>query len=71
MAVLFGQQETCPHTLTVLGVSYSLQIQSSKILLIAHHGWVTSPVIDLRPNANGRATPVQFDLTGTDTQEEN
>ena len=33
----------------------------------AHHGWVTSPVIDLRPNVNGRATPVQFDLTGTDT----
>ena len=29
---------------------------------LLHHAWVTSPVIDLRPNANGRATPVQFDL---------
>ena len=33
----------------------------------SHHAWVTSPVIDLRPNANGRATPVQFELAGTDT----
>ena len=33
----------------------------------AHHAWVTSPVIDMRPNVNGRATPVQFELTGNDT----
>ena len=33
----------------------------------SHQAWVTSPVIDLRPNLNGRATPVQFNLSGSDT----
>ena len=33
----------------------------------SHSAWVTSPVIDLRPNSNGRAVPVQFDLQGTNT----
>ena len=33
----------------------------------SHSGWVTSPVIDLRPNQNGRAVPVQFHLQGTNT----
>ena len=33
----------------------------------SHSGWVTSPPIDLRPNLNGRATPVQLDLQGSNT----
>ena len=33
----------------------------------SHSGWVTSPVIDLRPNVNGRAIPVQFNLQGNNT----
>jgi hypothetical protein len=33
----------------------------------SHTGWITSPVIDLRPNVNGHATPVQFELQGTNT----
>ena len=32
-----------------------------------HSGWITSPGIDLRPNVNGRAVPVQFDLQGNNT----
>ena len=32
-----------------------------------HAGWVTSPVIDLRPNLNGRATPVKLELQGSNT----
>jgi len=34
-----------------------------------HSGWITSPGIDLRPNVNGRAVPVQFDLQGNNTPE--
>ena len=33
----------------------------------SHAGWVTSPTIDLRPNVNGRATPVQLNLLGNNT----
>ena len=33
----------------------------------SHTAWVTSPVIDLRPNQNGKALPVQFDLQGQNT----
>jgi len=33
----------------------------------AHTAWVTSPVIDLRPNQNGKALPVQFNLQGQNT----
>ena len=33
----------------------------------SHSAWVTSPTIDLRPNLNGRATPVQFNLQGNNT----
>ena len=32
-----------------------------------HSGWITSPGIDLRPNVNGKAVPVQFDLQGNNT----
>jgi len=32
-----------------------------------HSGWITSPIMDLRPNVNGRAAPVQFDLQGNNT----
>ena len=32
-----------------------------------HTGWITSPAIDLRPNANGSATPVQLELLGSTT----
>ena len=34
----------------------------------SHTAWITSPVIDLRPNSNGRAIPVQFNLMGNNTQ---
>ena len=33
----------------------------------AHYAWVTSPVIDLRPNHNGKSLPVQFNLQGQNT----
>ena len=33
----------------------------------SHSAWVTSPVIDLRPNQNGKALPVQFNLQGQNT----
>lgn len=33
----------------------------------SYAGWITSPEIDLRPNPNGRATPVQLHLQGTNT----
>ena len=32
-----------------------------------HSGWITSPIIDLRPNVNARATPVQIELLGNNT----
>ena len=35
----------------------------------SHSGWITSPGIDLRPNVNGIAVPVQFDLQGNNTPE--
>ena len=31
-----------------------------------YSGWITSPVIDLRPNIHGIATPVSIDLQGSD-----
>ena len=33
----------------------------------SHSGWITSPVIDLRPNQNGKALPIEFNLDGFDT----
>ena len=33
----------------------------------SHSAWVTSPVIDLRPNQNGKALPVQFNLQGVNS----
>ena len=31
-----------------------------------HEGWVTSPVIDLRPSIDGMATPISIELQGTE-----
>ena len=31
-----------------------------------HEGWITSPVIDLRPSTNGMATPISIELQGTE-----
>ena len=33
----------------------------------SHSAWITSPVIDLRPNQNGKALPIEFNLDGFDT----
>jgi len=33
----------------------------------SHSGWITSPVLDLRPNPNGIAIPTQFNLLGNNT----
>ena len=33
----------------------------------SHAGWITSPIIDLRPSSNARATPVQLEMLGTNT----
>ena len=33
----------------------------------SHSAWITSPIIDLRPNSNSKATPVQLNLQGINT----
>ena len=59
-----GDMSTYPYTSWSQMFSADTEHQNTTS---SHHGWVTSPIIDLRPNQNGRATPVQFDLVGTNT----
>ena len=57
---IVGLQETCHHTYSSWSQLFSADTEFQNTTS-AHHAWVTSPVIDLRPNVNGRA--LLFNLT--------
>jgi hypothetical protein len=59
-----GDMSTYPYSSWGQMFSAETEYQNATDL---HSGWITSPVIDLRPNANARATPVQFELLGSNT----
>ncbi len=59
-----GDMSTYPYTSWGQTYSAETEYQNSSQL---HSGWITSPAIDLRPNTNGRATPVQLELLGNNT----
>ena len=59
-----GDMSTYPYSSWSQTFSAESEYQNATLL---HSGWITSPAIDLRPNTNGRATPVQLELLGANT----
>lgn len=55
---------TYPYTSWQTSYSIDTEYQNQSE---SHSGWITSPVLDLRPNPNGKAIPTQFELQGTNT----